>query len=85
MTKKKDHLSNWDKWRYKHLHGLKWHKQKGPELKFQNGKWVRSGKWVTYTENFMNGNGVKAVAYTKAEWERGLGGKGFAEELQDAN
>lgn len=44
MTKKKEHLSNWDKWRYKHLHGLKWHKQKGPELKFQNGKWVKSGK-----------------------------------------
>lgn len=44
MTKKKEHLSNWDKWKFGKLHGLKWNKQKGPKLKYQNGKWVKSGK-----------------------------------------
>ena len=37
-------LDGWQIRYRKGVHGLKWNKQYGPELKFQNGKWVRSGK-----------------------------------------
>lgn len=45
MTKKKKHKLPW--WELNGIlgrHGLKWNKQKGPGLKFQNGKWVKNGK-----------------------------------------
>ena len=41
--KSKNKLKDWQI-RYRiGVHGLKWHKQKGPEFKFQNGKWVKKG------------------------------------------
>ena len=42
--KSKNKLNSWEI-RYRiGVHGLKWNKQMGAGLKFQNGKWVRSGK-----------------------------------------
>lgn len=42
--KSNNKLAGWQIRYREGVHGLKWHKQKGPHLKFQNGNWVRSGK-----------------------------------------